>query len=627
MKKGRELIRRMSLSFFVALFPLLAAAQDGYWNLRKYVIGPVPTLEVHVHSVDTATGQVEVWASESATPSPTFTFDWGDGNTDTGGCMQSHTYQDLSRNYVVTITSRYTDGKTDDAQGVIYFVPPELEEIPLPPELAVTIPDHPVALVSRIPAISLPSTSLTAFDDGFFPVVPRETVEYVLTAGAEVEEDFVNSDHVLVDGGFRQVILRDAPAGGAQALWYADPVAVAAGDQILQPSVNWSVLYHEMAHDIQLNSPAEPCFGAFVVDGRGGYYLWEALARMIQCAVAFELLNDGGRHGLGREIPVDIGRTTDKMAKEIRSHYEDYLRLGMPFCSYENPSTSERETYDTFCTLATRFLVHAEEQDLGYRVPTKRLMKLVHTFDQESFDRWDAKRDTPEADEYRSTFMVTALSYAFNGDLRDEFRALNFPVSDADYEALWQKADTDPADFSLSVTPATLLVPRGRSVTCAIGTEALEGLTHEISFRARLATPIEGASLSLSDRSVEPGGTATITVTAEPDVPLSTSSIRLQSEGEYTAHAADIPVTVVTVPVINSATYAKKTLTIQGSDFGSAPKVFVNGADHSAQITSATDTSVSLKGKKKKLGLHAGENRIVLVDSAGTSSGECVLNL
>jgi hypothetical protein len=177
------------------------------------------------------------------------------------------------------------------------------------------------------------------------------------------------------------------------------------------------------------------------------------------------------------------------------------------------------------------------------------------------------------------------------------------------------------------VTPAAVAVPRERTVTCAVGTEALNGLAHEISFRARLVTPIEGVSVTLSDRAAEPGGSVTITVTADAAAPLSTSSIRLQAEGEYTVHAADIPVTVITAPAISSASYAKKILTIQGSDFGASPQVLINGADRSAQITNTTDTSLSLKGKKKKLGLHAGENRIQVIDSAGTSSAEFVLNL
>jgi len=33
--------------------------------------------------------------------------------------------------------------------------------------------------------------------------------------------------------------------------------------------------------------------------------------------------------------------------------------------------------------------------------------------------------------------MATALSYAFNMDLREECRSQNFPISDKVYEDLW----------------------------------------------------------------------------------------------------------------------------------------------------------------------------------------------
>ena len=269
-------LKWLLLSLFLACLPLAVASQEGYWNLKKYVTGPAPTLAVHVHSVNTATGEVEVWASESALPPPTFTFDWGDGQTDTGGCIQSHTYQDLSRNYLVRITSHYADGTTDEAENVILFVPVHVSPIPLPPSLSVTIPGQPVNLASRFPDHPPPSLNLTAFDDSFFSETPRATVEYVLTAGATVEEDLANGNLLLLDGAFRQVVLRDAPAQGAQALFDVKPIMVAAGDSIVKGSIHWSVFFHELAHNFQMSSPEEMCFGCWWVNGTGGYFCGRA---------------------------------------------------------------------------------------------------------------------------------------------------------------------------------------------------------------------------------------------------------------------------------------------------------------------------------------------------------------
>ena len=625
----KEILRWIWYSLLLACLPIAALSQEGYWNLKRYLIGPATTLSnAHVESVNKITGEVEVQVWDAAAPPSTWTFAWGDGCTDSGGTIQHHVYQDLTHNYFVTITGPYSDGRTDESETVVLFVPVQVEPRPLPTSLSVAIPDYPVTLVSRTPDHQPPS-NWEPFDNGFFTGIPRATAEYVLTAGATVEADLVNGDFILIDGAFQQVILRDPLASwGAQAIFYTSPPAVGASrESLYYEPFFWSQLFHEMAHNFQMNSPADSCFGDYWIGNWSTYFFKEGLVRMLQVAPAYELINDCEWYGLSRELLVAIELNTIRMVWDFREAHDRYVDSGLPFTTWDDPNTGTWESLDIACVLATRFLMHAEEDGLGYRVPSKRLMKFVHTFDQEALAKWDVDRDTPEGEEFRSTFSVAALSFAFNEDLRDEFRALNFPISDEDYEALWQKADTDHADFGLAMTPTSLTVPRDRSVTCTIGTEALQGLTHEISFRARLATPIEGVSVSLSDKTVNPGGTVTVTVTANAAAPLSTSSIRLQSEGEYTAHAADIPVTVVTVPVIGSATYAKKILAIQGSDFGATPKVFVNGADHSAQITSTTDTSISLKGKKKKLGLHTGENRIVVVDAAGTSSDEFVLIL
>jgi hypothetical protein len=87
-------------------------------------------------------------------------------------------------------------------------------------------------------------------------------------------------------------------------------------------------------------------------------------------------------------------------------------------------------------------------------------------------------------------------------------------------------------------------------------------------------------------------------------------------------------VTVISAPIIDSASFdGKKSLTIQGSGFGTSPRVLINAADQTARITSATDTTIALRGKRKKLGLHPGENRLQVIDSAGTGSGEFILRL
>jgi len=47
-----------------------------------------------------------------------------------------------------------------------------------------------------------------------------------------------------------------------------------------------------------------------------------------------------------------------------------------------------------------------------------------------------SENDTPQAADFRATFMTAVLSYAFDKDLRQEFKALNFPIDDQEYQSL-----------------------------------------------------------------------------------------------------------------------------------------------------------------------------------------------
>lgn len=79
------------------------------------------------------------------------------------------------------------------------------------------------------------------------------------------------------------------------------------------------------------------------------------------------------------------------------------------------------------------------------------------------------------------------------------------------------------------------------------------------------------------------------------------------------------------LPSINSVSYnGKKQVIIQGERFGDLLKVFINSQDVSGFIQSASETTIKLKGKMKKLGLRAGDNS-VMVDSNGAASNTFTL--
>ena len=134
-----------------------------------------------------------------------------------------------------------------------------------------------------------------------------------------------------------------------------------------------------------------------------------------------------------------IMRIVQVVQKIVRNAYENYLNAGKPFSSWNDQNTPADETFNTFMTIAYKFFEHAENDGLGYKVPLKRMLVLLQAFDQDLASQYDQLNNTSAADTFRSTLMVTALSYAIGRDLREEFRSLNFPVDDLIYGGLYQK--------------------------------------------------------------------------------------------------------------------------------------------------------------------------------------------
>jgi hypothetical protein len=70
-----------------------------------------------------------------------------------------------------------------------------------------------------------------------------------------------------------------------------------------------------------------------------------------------------------------------------------------------------------------------------------------------------------------------------------------------------------------------------------------------------------------------------------------------------------------------------KQLFISGTGFGSSgAKVTINGADVTSRVIGQSDTSITVKGNKKKLNLKSGPNQVI-VTSGGIASNTFVLNL
>jgi len=296
----------------------------------------------------------------------------------------------------------------------------------------VTIPASEVALGTHLYP---PPEGLTWFDDSFFDIVTRTTVEYVLSVASHIQMDFVDDYVYLFEGCFHQVVLRDPGFGGMYSLWFTDPVSFASGDYGFQGSIGWSSFLHEMGHNYTLNSPAEFYYGG-KIDGNANAIYSESMAQVFQHATAYEMINHGDEYGLSDDLIADVKQSAVSSINLVRSSYDDYVNSGMNFASWNDPGTPEDETFGTFMTIAYQFFAHAETSGLGYRTPAKRTMELLELFDGNMWAQYDQQNNTAEADSFRATLMVTALSHAFSTDLRSEFEALNFPIRDATYDEL-----------------------------------------------------------------------------------------------------------------------------------------------------------------------------------------------
>jgi hypothetical protein len=140
--------------------------------------------------------------------------------------------------------------------------------------------------------------------------------------------------------------------------------------------------------------------------------------------------------------------------KIVRNGYDQYIFNNKPFASWNDPSTPEDETMLTFLTIAYKFCEHAENSGDGYMIPLKRMMTLLQGLCQEWAVAYDPLHNTAAADSFRATLMVRALSEAFQTDLKDEFRDLNFPVSNQVYNAL----PVELSSFTASIVGQKILL-------------------------------------------------------------------------------------------------------------------------------------------------------------------------
>jgi hypothetical protein len=417
------------------------------FDFAAELFGEPSRIAANVVSQDPDTGRVQFnGGAVGLASAPVWEF--GDGVCITNWFPAEHTYTILDANYVVTVTGRFTDGATNATQLLVRFGPVAISPVSLPAETRVLIPDTWLALTSRMAGYGF-SPTLTCFDESFFTaMLTRAHVEYVLSVAASIQMGYMPTQPFLIDGAFRQVLLRDPAAHGMYSIWYSSPVAFGAADYAFQGSPQYSSFFHEMGHNFSLNFPPDSFFGG-KIDGNANAIYSETLAQILQHATACDMVNGADAYGLPEDLVFEIAQSARSSMRVVRKAYDRYLAEGMGFCSWNDPSTpAHDEAFDTFMTLAYKFLAHAERAGRGYQLPTRRLLVLLEPFDADLRQRYDQHHDTPEADAFRATLMVAALSYAHQTNLTAEFAALGFPVSEGTYDELMGRVRAD-ADVDL----------------------------------------------------------------------------------------------------------------------------------------------------------------------------------
>ncbi|MBM3496625.1 MAG: hypothetical protein FJX72_20240 [Armatimonadetes bacterium] len=291
----------------------------------------------------------------------------------------------------------------------------------------IRIASAPVALGTTMPGYRPPS-DLRGFADADL-AVPRDALEYALDVGHAIQMDLCNGD-VDRAGGLDQVVLNQPTFGGAFSLWFTRPVAMGANPAYLGSLSGLSSLYHEMGHNLTLNSPARYRFGG-KTDGPMSTVVSETPAQVMQHATAWLILNHPERYGLGEGLTGGLERSAKGSFAVTARAYRDYVAQGCPFATRQEPGSKQDRTFGTFMALAYVF-VEGAEQAGDLRMPVKRMMRLLQTFNEQDHRRYQVR----DNDAFRATFMVAAMSHGLKRDLRPRFRELRFAIDDTVYQEL-----------------------------------------------------------------------------------------------------------------------------------------------------------------------------------------------
>jgi photosystem II stability/assembly factor-like uncharacterized protein len=186
----------------------------------------------------------------------------------------------------------------------------------------------------------------------------------------------------------------------------------------------------------------------------------------------------------------------------------------------------------------------------------------------------------------------------------------------------------DGGDFSIDLSPASTTIPAGSTATLTIAVTGVNGFALPVSLTANLSPPDSSASLALSSAIVSPSNTGALTITTSTNTPTAAYTVLTTGRAAGLSHTATATLAVTDGPVISHAAVdSRKTLRVDGSRFGPAPRLLVNNMDDTGFIRGSTDSAIRAKGRISALGLTTGANSLVVVDGNGNRSNVFTLRL
>ncbi|MBU1734107.1 MAG: hypothetical protein KJ692_02595 [Verrucomicrobia bacterium] len=368
--------------------------------------------------------------ADSRCPRAPFTFDWDDGTKDTRFFPAQHAYHDTNRNYTVSITGHYDDGSRDTTVAVRVSLRPIDWSCRRSAAVkrCITIPSAPTEIGTTMPGY-LPPNGTQVFDQNELDATRRGTIEYVMDVAHQLQLNYCNGN-TCPDAMHRQVILKQTALNGCMAQWFSHPPSITCYPDYLGKSIIFSSLFHELGHNITLNTPRRDRLGG-KIDGPMNAVFSEALANIFQHATVFDILNTPGNFELSDDILAMIRESGETSAVFVTRGYHALREGHAQVATYNDPQTSADETFDTFMTVAYVFMALAEERK-DYGRPLARTMRVIQTFGPEDHTRYQNRSN----EAFRTTFWVAALSYGFNIDLQARFRQLGFSVDERCYKEL-----------------------------------------------------------------------------------------------------------------------------------------------------------------------------------------------